>query len=107
MTAASSRSLQEEPTFDQFAKDANKPLELQPTYVGAAPDSDATRQPPLPETPYRPFTPRESSLNETPYEPYAKRLCSMNLLMTVTKTFSRVTKDRRGERTPTEQRQNR
>ena len=57
--------------FDQFASDANRPLELQPTHAGAAPGSDGAKQPPLPETPYQPYA--ESSLNETPYEPYAKK----------------------------------
>lgn len=57
--------------FDQFANDANQPLELQPTRPDAAPDSDSAKQLPLPEAPYQPYA--ESSLNEAPYEPYAKK----------------------------------
>jgi hypothetical protein len=57
--------------FDQLAHDANKPLELQLTYVGAAPNSDDAKQAPRPEPLYQPYA--ESSLNETPYEPYAKK----------------------------------
>jgi hypothetical protein len=57
--------------FDQFANDANRPLEVHPTYAGAAPDSDGDKEPAPPEAPYQPYA--ESSLNETPYEPYAKK----------------------------------
>lgn len=57
--------------FNPFANDANRPLEVQPTYAGAATGSDGDKQPPLPGVPYQPYA--ESSLNETPYEPYAKK----------------------------------
>jgi len=57
---------------NQFSNDTMRRLEVQPTHVGAGPDSDGAKPPPLPEAPYRPSY-SDSSPNDAPYEPYAKK----------------------------------
>jgi hypothetical protein len=39
---------------------------------GGLPDSERSKQPPLPESPYRPYS-EEPALSEPPYKPYGEK----------------------------------
>ena len=54
--------------FSNRDKSAGPPL----AHLGAPPDSESTGQPPLPDTPYKPYS-ETPELPERPYKPYAEK----------------------------------
>ena len=54
--------------FKQLATNGNQPPGP-PLMEPEIPDSERSKQPPLPESPYRPYS-EERAPNEAPYEPY-------------------------------------
>ena len=54
------------------ATNANKSAAPPPTHPEALPDSERAEQPPLPATPYKPYS-EKPGLPELRYEPYAEK----------------------------------
>jgi hypothetical protein len=57
--------------FRQSATNANKSPEPR-THPGGLPESERAKQPPLPGTPYTPYS-EKPGLPEPPYKPYAEK----------------------------------
>jgi hypothetical protein len=55
--------------FKQLATNGNQSPEPPLMGPGGLPDSEGSKQPPPPESPYRPYS-EQPALNEVPYEPY-------------------------------------
>jgi hypothetical protein len=55
--------------FKQSATNGNQSAEPPLMEPGELPDSERSKQPPLPESPYRPYS-EEPAADEAPYEPY-------------------------------------
>jgi len=55
--------------FKQLATNGNQPPGPPLMKPGELPDSERSKQPPLPESPYRPYS-DEPAPDEAPYEPY-------------------------------------
>lgn len=58
--------------FKQSATKANKSPEPSLTAPGGPPDSEHAKEPPLPESPYRPY-PETPALHAPTYMPYAEK----------------------------------
>jgi hypothetical protein len=55
--------------FKYSAENVNQSPGPPPIGPGGLPDSERSKQPPLPESPYRPYS-EEPAPDEAPYEPY-------------------------------------
>ena len=58
--------------FNQLVTNANKFSEPPLTHPVAPSDSELTKRPPLPRTPYKPYS-EKPALPELPYKPYAEK----------------------------------
>jgi len=58
--------------FKQSATNGSQSPEPPLMGPGGLPDSESSKQPPLPESPYRPYS-EKPALPEPPYTPYADR----------------------------------
>lgn len=58
--------------FNQLVTRPNKSPDAPLAHPGAPPDSESTRQTPLPGTPYKPYS-EKPALPESPYTPYAEK----------------------------------
>ena len=58
--------------FNQLVTNRHKSPEPPPVHPGAPPDSESTRNLPLPGTPYKPYS-EKPALPEPPYKPYAEK----------------------------------
>jgi hypothetical protein len=58
--------------FYQLFTNRDKAAEPPTAHPGAPPDSESIRQPPLPDTPYKPYS-EKPALPVPPYKPYAEK----------------------------------
>lgn len=58
--------------FSQLVVNQNQSLKSQLAHAGEPSDSESTREPPTPDTSYKPYS-ETPALPEPPYEPYSEK----------------------------------
>ena len=64
--------LRRDAMFNPSATNASKSSEPRRAHPGEAADSDGAKEPPVPGTPYRPYS-EKPALPEPPYKPYTEQ----------------------------------